>query len=85
MVNPNVQLQVWCLLVSSTSYSGISALNSFVASKYGSVDMENEYLNMGCMKKMTTSMIENKRTGKVQQADTCWNPKRHMSQVSLLL
>jgi len=35
--------------------------------------------------KKKKSLMEDKRNNKVQSLHTCWNPKRHISLVSLLL
>ena len=51
-----------------------------------SVDMEiNALVWFRWMKKKTSSLIEDKRKDKVHKAYTCWNPKRHIPPVSLLL
>ena len=64
-------------------YSRLSTSNSFVVSKYAPLRKLsiNSLVCFSCDK----LVIENQRKGKVQEADTRWNQKRHIPPVSLLL
>jgi len=67
-------------------HSSASTLNYAVVSKYGKVLTQKIYaLIWFDMKKRKKSLMEDKRKYKAWREHTCWNSKRHISLVNLLL